>query len=212
MIEQVAVRNSEISVLLADPYPAIVDAETHLMADNGIVVAGVATTPDAVREMVSELRPDVVITDLWLPTPVGAALLEDVHRRVPETRILVFTSVVDQHLAERLLDAGVSGVVPKDASMPELLRAVMQVARGGTYVDPSLAGAPDAPAANKQLTPREIEVLQLLANGESNRTAAEELHIAPDTVRTHVRNAMTKLRSGTRVEAVAAAMRRALIS
>lgn len=212
VVHQIAVRGSGTSVVLGDQYPAIVDALARLMAENGIDVAGVATSAESLVEVTVRCRPDVVISDLSLPTPVGAAMLEELHERAPDSRILVFTSVADRQLAARLQEVGVSGVIPKDASLTELLRAVVLVANGGTYIDPSLAGATDASRPIAQLTPREIEVLQLLANGGSNRTAAEELHIAPDTVRSHVRNAMMKLRSETRVEAVATAMRRALIS
>ena len=105
-------------------------------------------------------------------------------------------------------------MIQKDASLVELIRAVRTVADGKAYIDAALANLmlESGGVIEARLTRREIEVLQLLANGSSNETIASQLHIAPDTVRTHLRKAMTKLRCSTRTQAVATAMRQSLIS
>ena len=112
------------------------------------------------------------------------------------------------------LEAGAHGLIQKDASLVELVRAVRTVAGGKPYIDAALASVmlQGEGVVEARLTRREIEVLQLLANGNSNEMIASTLHIAPDTVRTHLRKAMSKLRCSTRTQAVATAIRESLIS
>jgi len=131
------------------------------------------------------------------------------------TRVVLYTGYGDRALLNDALDAGVHGVIDKEAPLEDLLRAIRIVAEGGTYLDPGsgallLAGrVTTRPLA---LTTREREVLRLLAAGLTNELIGVELGISPQTVRTHVQKAIEKLGATTRTQAVATALRESLIS
>lgn len=204
----------EPTVVIADDHPAILDAVSRFLEHNGFVVVGTATDGESAVSVCERLRPDVAVVDLRMPVLSGLGVLEKLRRRVPDTHVVVYTGVGDPEIVLSALEVGAVGVVPKDTSMAELLRAIRLAARGSRYIDPTLVSfmfSHGMPAA-AGLTPREIEVLQLLANGLNNESIGSELHISPDTVRSHIRKAMVKLRATTRTEAVATAFRKALIS
>jgi DNA-binding NarL/FixJ family response regulator len=133
----------------------------------------------------------------------------EVARRAPGTPIVLYTGHPDRSLVDAAVAAGARGLVLKSGSLAELEEAVRIVAGGGTYVDPRVAEA-DGPSV--RLTPREQEVLGLVANGMTNDRVAAKLAISPETVQTHVRKAMEKLDAETRTEAVATALRKSLIA
>ena len=205
---------SALSVVIVDDHPAIIDSVGRYLELNGIAVIGTAADGDGAVRLCVELRPTVALVDLRMPGLSGLEALERLRLAVPETNVLVYTGVGDQTLVAHALDAGATGVIQKDASLVELVRAVRTVADGKPYIDAALANMilEGEGVVEARLTRREIEVLQLLANGSSNETIASALHIAPDTVRTHLRKAMSKLRCSTRTQAVATAMRQSLIS
>jgi DNA-binding NarL/FixJ family response regulator len=216
--DEVAVRQEQrpaagIGVVIADDHPAIVDSVGRYLELNGIAVLGTAADGDTAVSVCEAVRPAVALVDLRMPGLTALEVIERLRVRVPDTRVLVYTGVGDQTLVSHALEAGAEGVIQKDASLVELVRAVRTVAAGRAYIDAALASLLlDRGVASVPLTRREIEVLQLLANGSSNETIATALHIAPDTVRTHLRKAMTKLRCTTRTQAVASALRQSLIS
>jgi len=132
----------------------------------------------------------------------------------PEVAVILYTAHGERGLLAEGLDCGARGYVLKDAPPDDIVRAVKRVAEGGAYVDPTLASELVTPRATERLpalSPREREILSMLANGMSNPDIAGKLFISPETVRTHVRNAMTKLEADTRTQAVALALRHALI-
>jgi DNA-binding NarL/FixJ family response regulator len=176
-------------------------------------VLGAAADGESAVSLCEKLEPSVALVDLRMPGLSGLAVLERLRHRVPGTKLLVYTGIPDQTLVTHALEAGAHGVIQKDASLVELVRAVRTVAQDRPYIDAALANLilEGGGIVEPRLTRREIEVLQLLANGDSNETIASTLHIAPDTVRTHLRKAMTKLRCSTRTQAVATAMRQSLI-
>jgi two-component system NarL family response regulator len=137
-----------------------------------------------------------------------------IHDLAPQTRLLLYTGNAGPELTDKALRMGARGLILKDAPLDELARAVQIVGAGGTYIDPSLAGETSAQPSSSEptLTPRELAVLHLLAQGHTNDQAGAELSISPDTVQTHVRNAMKKLGADTRTQAVATALREALIA
>jgi DNA-binding NarL/FixJ family response regulator len=139
----------------------------------------------------------------------AAELLERARRAAPETGFIVYTGYATPAALGDALDAGARGVIVKDAPLPDLVRAIRIVAGGGRYVD---AGFQAGEGVGATLTARERDVLRLLADGLSNEETAKRLFISPETVRTHVQKSMAKLGARTRVEAVATALRRSLIS
>ena len=203
-----------VSVIIADDHPAIVDSVGRYLELNGISVLATATNGDSAVTLCEKLRPTVALIDLRMPGLSGLAAIERLRVQVPDTKLLVYTGVGDQTLVAHALEGGAHGVIQKDASLVELIRAVRTVAEGKPYIDAALATLmlESGGVLEARLTRREIEVLQLLANGSSNEAIASTLHIAPDTVRTHLRKAMSKLRCSTRTQAVATALRQSLIS
>jgi two-component system response regulator DesR len=133
----------------------------------------------------------------------------------PETRIVLFTGYGDRALLGQALAAGARGFVSKEAPLAELIRALTAVAAGDTYIDSTLAGsATDAGAEGglAPLTAREQQILALAADGMTNDRAASELGFSAETVQSHMRNAMAKLHADTRTQAVATALRHALLT
>lgn len=202
-----------VTVTIADDHPAVLDAVSRFLERNGISVLGTAADgEDALREL-ERLRPMVAIVDLRMPGFSGGEIIRRARAVAPDTAILVYTGLIDHATIGDALDAGAHGVIEKDASLLELVRAVRLVAAGRSYIDASLASSLlQGSGLAAGLTARELEVLRLLADGSSNESISKALHIAPDTVRAHVRKAMAKLGSTTRTQAVATALRQSLIS
>lgn len=206
---------SAISCLVVDDHPALVQAVSAILTAHGIDVVGEARTGDEAISKIETRKPDVALVDIRMPRVTGVDVARHVSRTTPETAVILYTGYGDRALLIEGLDAGARGFVLKEAPLEDLHRAVEAVARGGTYVDPVLAGAlatAEVAAKLPALTHRERDVLRLLADGKSNEEIGKELFISPETVRTHVRKAMGKLDADTRTQAVATALRERLIS
>ena len=202
-------------IVVADDHPAVVEAVADVLAEHGIEIVGRARDgSDAVRQ-IEEAKPDVAIIDLQMPGMSGIEVARQVGRTAAETGVILYTAFGDRALLTEALDAGARGFVLKEAPLAEVVRAVELVASGRPYVDPVLAGVLSSSAATEKiasLTPRERDVLRLLADGMSNEEIGKALFISPETVRTHVRKAMSKLDADTRTQAVATALRQSLIA
>jgi DNA-binding NarL/FixJ family response regulator len=204
----------EPTCVLADDHPAVLDSVSRFLELRGVRVSQARDGEEAVAT-IRATQPDVAIVDVAM-SPVSGL---DVARRVgdvsPETKVILYTGHNDRGLLDRAFEAGARGFVLKEGSLESLEEAVRIVAAGGTWVDPGLATAVASPAAVSSLpplTPREREILSLIANGLTNEKVATTLAISPETVQSHVRHAMVKLEADTRTEAVATALRHSLIS
>jgi DNA-binding NarL/FixJ family response regulator len=189
----------QVRVLVVDDHAAVREGVKMILArDREIAVIGESSNGDAAIEMADRRRPDVILMDV----------------RMRGMAVILYTAFGERGLLAEGLDCGARGYVLKDAPPDDIVRAVKRVAEGGAYVDPTLASELVSPKATERLpalSTREREILGLLANGFSNPEIASRLFISPETVRTHVRNAMTKLEADTRTQAVALALRYALI-
>jgi DNA-binding NarL/FixJ family response regulator len=200
---------------LADDHPAVLEAVAAYLVEGGIDIVGRARDGAEALAKIEQRRPRVALVDVRMPRLGGIELAKRAQRSAPDTAILLYTGYGDRALLTDALDAGIRGFVLKEAPMDDLLRAVQTVARGGTYVDPVLAGTLAATSVGKELpelTPRERDVLRLLADGLANEEIGKRLFISAETVRTHVRKAMEKLDADTRTQAVARALRERLIA
>ena len=200
--------------VVVDDHPALVEAIALVLEDHGIEPIGTASDGRSGLALIRDVRPDVAIVDIRMPELNGIEVAREVVRTAPETGVALYTGYGDRALLLEALDAGARGYILKEAPLDDLVRAVRAIARGEIYVDPVLAGilaGVDATERLPQLTPREREVLRLLAEGLSNEQAGNRLFISAETVRTHVRSAMSKLDADTRTQAVATAIRRSLI-
>jgi DNA-binding NarL/FixJ family response regulator len=147
-----------------------------------------------------------------MPGMDGLDATREITEKVAGTAVLIFTAYSERSLLGRGLESGAKGYILKEAPHQTLVRAIEKVAAGEGYVDPALM--PDVLAANRRddmLTGREREILQLLADGMSNADVAGKLFISQETVKSHVRHILTKLEADTRTQAVAIALREAII-
>lgn len=205
--------NTQVSVLIADDHPAMVDVASRLLERGGMKTTGTASDGVEALEKIEALRPMVALLDLKMPGLDGLEVARKAARVSPETQVVIYTGFADHAQLTEALDSGVKGFVNKEGPLDDLVRAVGAVASGGTYIDPVLAGnLVVTPNASPQLSKREREVLRHLAEGMSNEEIGKELFLSPETVRTHVRNAMVKLGARTRLQAVVMAMRTNLIA
>jgi DNA-binding NarL/FixJ family response regulator len=204
-----------ITCLVADDHPAMVEAICDTLEEDGIEIVGRAVDGEEALSKIETRTPDVAVIDLRMPRVSGIETARRIGRASPGTGVVLYTAYGDRALLTEAIDAGARGFVLKEAPLADLVRAVRLVAEGGTYVDPVLAGALATASVGAQLptlTQRERDVLRLLADGHSNEEIGKELFISPETVRTHVRKAMTKLEADTRTQAVATALRQSLIA
>jgi two-component system nitrate/nitrite response regulator NarL len=203
--------HAQITCVIADDHPAVLDSVSRVLVSQGInVVAQVRDGEDAVRA-IEEHKPQVAVVDLRMPGMSGIAVAR---RAAQHTALILYPGYSDRTLLVEALDAGVRGFVLKEAPLADVSRAIETVAKGGVYVDPVLAGVLASGDATQQLTmltQREREVLRLLADGLRNEEIGRQLHIAAETARAHIRNAMRKLDADTRTHAVAMALRQSLI-
>jgi PAS domain S-box-containing protein len=164
---------------------------------------------------IESMQPAVAIVDVRMPDMSGIEVAREAVRISPSTGVILYTGAADHALLVEAVDAGARAFVLKEAPLTDLVRAIETIADGGTYVDAVLAGtlaSGNATGRLVELTKHERETLRLLADGMNYDEIGKELHISPETVRTHVRKAMTKLDSSTRTQAIATALRQALIT
>jgi DNA-binding NarL/FixJ family response regulator len=205
----------QVRCLVVDDHAAIREGVKLILArDREISVIGEASSGDGAVDMAERRRPDVILMDVRMRGMDGFEATRRITAAHPAIAIILYTAHGERGLLAEGLDCGARGYVLKDAPPDDIIRAVKRVAEGGAYVDPTLASELVSPKATERipaLSTREREILGLLANGFSNPEIAARLFISPETVRTHVRNAMAKLEADTRTQAVALALRYALI-
>jgi DNA-binding NarL/FixJ family response regulator len=202
-----------LRVVLADDHAVVREGLKALVnAQPDMKVVGEAADGESAWQAAQTLAPDVLVMDLSMPVLGGVEATERVRRDCPEVKVLALTVHEERVYLTRLLRAGASGYVLKRAAAAELVRAVRTVAAGGTYIDPSLAGAVvagylDAEATADQpphdaLSDREREVLLRIAKGFSNKEVAAELGLSVKTVETYKARVVEKLHLRTRVDIV----------
>ena len=200
-------------MLLADDHEVVREGlRLALLRSPHIRVVGEAPDGETAVTLAERRRPDVIVMDLRMPGMDGIEATEEIMRRLPDAKVLIFTAYSERALLQRGLESGARGYILKEAPHETLLRAIEKVAAGETFVDPSLMAAlTQSRGGTDVLTPREREILQLLADGLSNADVAGQLFISQETVKSHVRHILTKLEADTRTQAVAIALRDAMI-
>jgi DNA-binding NarL/FixJ family response regulator len=203
-----------LNVVIVDDHLALRRGMELLLRRAGHHVVGTADDAEAGGALILRRRPDVALIDLALPGRSGAELTRRLLKEHPDLRIVLYTGAADERRLLDALDAGAAGFALKSGDPEELEDAIRTVAAGGDYIDPRLTPllANGGDGRTKTLSPREREILGLLSKGLSGEEAAEQLYLSPETVRTHVRNAMGKLDAATRAHAVALALQRGEIS
>lgn len=212
--------DAPIRVLIVDDHQLFADViHRTLEADGMEVVAAVATGGDALRVFRDE-RPNLVLVDLALPDRSGLAVGRAIMEHSPGTVVVALTAMDDPQLVKQVIRAGFRGYVTKDCPLSQLREAITQAIGGRVVVAvPSRRVGSGSRGSRKegvallagQLTPREREVLALLAQGASSVDMARHLGISPNTLRTHVQSVLTKLQVHSRLEAASFAVRNELV-
>jgi DNA-binding NarL/FixJ family response regulator len=201
---------SELNVVIVDDHVALRRGMELLLRRAGHHVVGTADDAEAGEALILRRRPDIALVDLALPGKSGAAMTRSLLAEDPKLRIILYTGAADENQLLDALDAGAAGFALKSGDPEELEQAILTVAGGGDYLDPRLTPllGRERNGRAKTLSPREREIMGLLSQGLSGEEAAKRLFLSSETVRTHVRNAMTKLGAATRAHAVALAIQR----
>jgi two-component system, NarL family, response regulator NreC len=206
--------SKKLRILLADDHETVREGlKVILNAQPDMAVIGEAVDGGGAMSQAAALLPDVVVIDVSMPRVNGLKATEAITRSCPQVKVLALTRHADDGYLEQLLRAGVSGYVLKQSRSGELLHAIRAVASGGKYLDPAVAdrvisplrrSPPPQPSgdAGSVLSPREEEVLRLVAWGYSNKEIAEQLSLGVKTVETHKANAMHKLKLHSRIDVV----------
>lgn len=191
------------SLVLVEQHEALRDGLAVLLERRGFTVLGCATTAARGEEVIREQRPDLAVVGVDLPDERGTELVRRLSGNGTGSKCVIYTGLRDPDLLEAAYRSGARGLVAKPAGLSVLVEALREVWRGGRFFDPSFAAADeDAERAVKALSNRESEILGLLADGLTGEQIAKRLVLSPETVRTHVRNAMEKLGAPTRTAAV----------
>jgi DNA-binding NarL/FixJ family response regulator len=209
-----------IRVVIADDHSLVRQGlRRYLEMADGIEVVGEASTGGEAVDLVDRERPDIALMDIRMPEMDGLEAARTISARYPEIGIVMLTAYDDRHFVVEAVRAGARGYVLKARDAEHLTQTVRLVAGGNMVIDPQLVVvlADELNVAKhreknaQSLTEREVEILQLLAFGHTNRDIAEKLFISPDTVKTHLEHIYQKLGATDRTAAVAEALRRRLI-
>ncbi len=214
---------AEIKIVIVDDHEMVRNGLSVMMErEEDFTVVGEAQNGREAVEMVGTLHPDVVLMDLRMPEMDGVEAMRQIRAKHDDVKFLVLTTYDTDEYIFDAIGAGAKGYLLKDASREELFRAVRTVNRGESLIEPAVvsrvldrlselshraAQGPDHLA----LSEREVEVLQLMANGSANKQIASDLSITESTVKTHVANIFQKLEVSHRTEAVTKAMSQGII-
>ncbi len=212
---------ADIRVLVVDDQKVVREGLATLLGlVGGVEVVGTAADGDGAIELVGELDPDVVLLDLHMPGRSGVEVAEELVRGGSRSRVVVLTTYSDDEWVFAALRAGARGFLTKDASADEIVRALRTVMEGEAQLDPSVQrrllealartpaeAADPVPPALDGLTPREMDVLRLIAAGRSNDEIARELYVSGATVKTHINHLFAKTGARDRAQLVSFAYR-----
>ena len=204
-----------IRILLVDDHPVVREGLAGLLAGQAdFEVVGLAADGTTAVQLHESLQPDVTLMDLRMPGLDGVGAIEAIKEKRPSAHILVLTTYDSDADIVRAVEAGATGYLLKDTPREELFRAIRATAKGESVLTPAVASRlmtrMRAPA-EENLSPREIDVLQLVARGNGNREIGKQLHISTATVKTHLIHIFGKLEVSDRTAAVTVALERGII-
>jgi two-component system, NarL family, response regulator len=201
-----------IRVLIADDHPAVrAGLAAVILADDGMVVAAQADTGEQAVALYREHRPDVVLMDLRMPVLGGVEATQKITAEFPDARILALTTYQGDADVARALDAGARGYLLKHMLMTDVIAAIRAISRGEWVIPPEVAASLARHRERDRLTARELEVLELVAEGLSNKDIALAIGRTDETVKIHLKSVFVKLKVATRTEAVRVALSRGLV-
>jgi DNA-binding NarL/FixJ family response regulator len=217
-VAQRQIRTKKVRIILVDDHPVMrAGVSTLLGAEEDLEMVAEADNGFTAVRMAKELQPDLIIMDVSLPQLGGPEATKQILGAQPTQRVLALSAHEEPAFARLLLDAGAAGYALKRSACEELVRAVRIVAAGGTYVDPSIAGALVGAGQRRSgssgvmpavsLSEREAEVIRLIAQGHTSKEMAQALSLSPRTLETYKARAMSKLNLRTRADLIRYALR-----
>jgi len=208
--------DEKIRILIVDDHAVVRKGIRALLATEAdLEVIGEAEDGTQAVDLYDQLKPDLLLLDLLMPKMTGIDAIKHIKEKHPSAKILVLTSFAADDQVFPAIKAGALGYLLKDTDPEDLIRAIHQVFHGESSLSPTVARkvleevfqTSEKPLSQEPLTKRELEVLQVLAKGKSNRDIAEVLSISETTVRTHVSNILGKLHLASRTEAALYALK-----
>jgi DNA-binding NarL/FixJ family response regulator len=210
-----------IRLMIVDDHAVVREGlRAFLGLQEDVEVVGEAADGSAALEQAELLRPDVILMDLVMPRLDGVSAMRELRARLPQSRVIVLTSFLEDERLLPAIEAGAAGYLLKDTEPSELARAIRAAHAGEAVIDPTVAARlvralskRAAPAADRSsaLTKRELEVLALIGHGRSNKRIALELGISEKTVKAHVGHLLAKLGVADRTQAALLAVRQGLV-
>jgi len=204
----------DITIILGEDHKITRQGIRRLLEDeSGLTIAGEAANGEEVVNLVTELKPDVVIMDIAMPRLNGIEATRQIKLINPRTGVLILSAYDDDEYVFALLKAGAAGYLLKSVSGDDLVRAIKAIHKGEPVLDPAIAKkvmnyfklpekVPDMEADAEHLSGRELDIIKLAARGLTNKDIADRLHLSYRTVEGHMRDIFNKLGVGSRTEAV----------
>jgi DNA-binding NarL/FixJ family response regulator len=211
-MENVMETQNQIRIMTVEDHPVFRDGLEILISSQPdmVLVAQVSNADEALREY-RRLRPDVVLMDQRLPGASGTEALIAIRNHFSNARVMMLTTSRGDIEIQRALSAGAAAYMLKSTPGGELLNSIRAVSKGRRYIPADVAGAVAEHMGQENLTPRELEVLELIRDGTKNKQIADQLGISETTVNFHIRNIVDKLQANDRTHAVSLALRRGLL-
>ena len=205
----------KIRIILADDHPVVRDGLMGMIgSQKDLSVVGEAGNGEDLLSLAGRTPADVALVDLHMPVLDGVSAIARLRESSPDLRVLVLTTYDSDADIRRAVEAGATGYLLKDAPREELFRAIRQTARGDSYLSPAVASRlvnQVRSADHDELSPREVEVLTLVAQGRANKEIARSLRLSEATVKSHLLHIFEKLGASDRTHAVTIAIRRGII-
>ena len=204
--------SAPIRILIADDHPVVQAGLTSMLNSNdGIEVVGSASSGTEALKILEQKRPDILLLDLRMPGMNGIETLTAMQKMNTTARAIVLTSFETDENIYRAVRAGAQGYLLKDAPQEQMLEAIMSVHAGKRFIPKEIAARLADRMLRSNLTARELEILEMLAKGLTNKQIGYALSISENTVRNHLKCVMSKLEVSDRTEAVAVAIQQGII-